>query len=328
MRFCLDFFNLCKMRDITGLDLQPSPTTLVCKFERPNISIHVKREDLLHPEVSGNKFRKLKYNLLEAKAHGFDTLLSFGGAFSNHIAAVAAAGHLLGFNTIGVIRGEELENDIHLTLLKNPTLRYAVGKGMKLKFLSREEYRHKSSPVFIESLRSQLGDFFLLPEGGTNSLAVQGCQEILTQEDEKFHTLCCPVGTGGTIAGLINSAHPSQRIIGFPALKGDFLVEEISRYTSNLNWKLITDYHFGGYGKVSAELINFINDFSSKYHIPLDPVYTGKMFFGIFDLVEKGAFPQNSRILAVHTGGLQGIEGMNLHLAKKKLPLIDTLYEK
>ncbi len=316
------------MRDITGLDLQPSPNTLVCKFKSQNISLYIKREDLLHSEVSGNKFRKLKYNLLKARDENKDTLLTFGGAFSNHIAAVAAAGHLLGFNTIGVIRGDELEKDIHITLLKNPTLRYAVSKGMKLTFVSREEYRQKSDPKFIENLRSQIGDFFLLPEGGTNKLAIKGCEEVLTGSDHKYDFICCPVGTGGTIAGLINSAQSSQKILGFPALKGNFLIDEISQYTSAQNWKLITDYHFGGYGKVSAELINFINDFSKKYHIPLDPVYTGKMIFGIFDLVGKSAFPQNSRILAIHTGGLQGIEGMNLYLEKKKLPIIDTLYEK
>jgi len=316
------------MRDITGLDLHASPTTLVCKFESQNISLYIKREDLLHPEVSGNKFRKLKYNLLEAKTGNFHTLLSFGGAFSNHIAAVAAAGHLLGFRTIGVIRGEELEDDIHITFLKNPTLRYAVSKGMKLKFVSREDYRHKSTPRFIEDLKLQLGDFFVIPEGGTNEIAVKGCEEILTDDDKDFNYICCAVGTGGTIAGLINSAQASQKVLGFPALKGNFLDKEISRYTSVENWKLVTDYHFGGYAKVSEDLIHFINDFNRKYHIPLDPVYTGKMFFGIFDLVEKGAFPQNSRILAIHTGGLQGIEGMNLHLEKKKLPLIDTLYEK
>ncbi len=316
------------MRDITGLDLKPSPTALICEFKKLNITLHIKREDLLHPEISGNKFRKLKYNLLEAKAGNHDTLLTFGGAYSNHISAVAAAGHLLDFKTIGVIRGEELEADIHVTLLKNPTLAYAVSKGMKLKFVSRAEYRQRSNPDYIEKLRLALVDFYLLPEGGTNKLAVKGCQEILTEEDRNYDYICCSVGTGGTIAGLINSAQPNQEILGLPALKGNFLEEEISQYTTTQNWKLVKNYHFGGYAKVSAELINFINDFSKKYHIPLDPVYTGKMFFGIFDLVEKGAFPQNSRILAIHTGGLQGIKGMNLNLAKKNLPLIDTLYEK
>ena len=241
MKVLPGFFNLCRMRDITGLDLQSSPNTLVCKFERRNISLHIKREDLLHPEVSGNKFRKLKYNLLQAGEEKKDTLLTFGGAFSNHIAAVAAAGHILGFKTIGVIRGEELEKDIHITLLKNPTLRYAVSKGMKLKFISRTEYRQKSAPDFIDSLRIQLGDFFLLPEGGTNALAVKGCEEILTESDIEFDHICCPVGTGGTIAGLINSAQPSQTVLGFPSLKGNFLAEEISEYTTAINWRLITD---------------------------------------------------------------------------------------
>lgn len=316
------------MKDLLIPNLQPSVNALICKFESQNISLHIKREDLLHPEVSGNKFRKLKYNLIRAKKEKRDTLLTFGGAYSNHIAAVAAAGYLMDFKTIGIIRGEELGDDIHITLLKNPTLKYAVSKGMKLKFVSREEYRNKANLEFIENLRSQFGNFFLLPEGGTNDLAIKGCREILTEDDANFDFICCPVGTGGTIAGIIESAKPSQKVLGFPALKGDFLSEEISRFTTHNNWELVTDYHFGGYGKVSTKLINFINDFNRNYHIPLDPVYTGKMFFGIFDLVEKGAFPQNSRILAVHTGGLQGIEGMNLQLAKKKLPLIETLYEK
>ncbi len=316
------------MKDIAGLEIQPSPNTLVCKLEARNISLHIKREDLLHPEISGNKFRKLKYNLTKAREQKKKTLLTFGGAYSNHIAAVAAAGHYMGFSTIGIIRGEELEDDIHITLLKNPTLRYATSKGMKLKFVSRENYRRKSETEYIETLRSQLGDFFLLPEGGTNHLAVRGCEEILGRNDFEFDHICCPVGTGGTVAGLINSANPSQTVLGFPVLRGDFLIEEIRKYTTAQNWKLITDYHFGGYAKISEELINFINDFHTKYHIPLDPVYTGKMIFGIFDLLEKGYFSQNSRILAIHTGGLQGIEGMNLHLAKKNLPLIDSLYEK
>src|SRR5690606_34351869 len=217
--------------DITGLDIQSSPTTLIYNFEEQNISLYIKREDLLHPEVSGNKFRKLKYNLLQAKAGNYDTLLSFGGAFSNHISAVAAAGNLLGFKTLGVIRGDELEDDIHTTLLKNPTLRYAVSKGMKLKFVSREDYRKKNTTTFIEGLKTQLGDFFLLPEGGTNDLAVKGCGEILTEEDKQFDYICCPVGTGGTIAGIINASLSCQSILGFPALKGNFLAEEISSYT-------------------------------------------------------------------------------------------------
>lgn len=312
------------MKDITNLPLKTTASALVCKFEKQNISLFIKREDLLHPEISGNKFRKLKYNLVKAQEGNHNTLLTFGGAYSNHIAAVAAAGDLLGIKTIGIIRGEELEENIHVTLLKNPTLAFAVSRGMKLKFVTRTEYRQRSELQFIEKLKQDLGEFYLLPEGGTNALAVKGCEEILTEADSEFDNICCPVGTGGTIAGIINSAQPWQNILGFPALKGNFLKEEIKEYTSSQNWKLIPDYHFGGYAKVSAELITFINDFSRKYQIPLDPVYTGKMFFGIFDMIKRSAFPQNSSILAIHTGGLQGITGMNLLLSKKNLPLINV----
>lgn len=302
-----------------------SAVQLVERFEDSNISLYVKREDLLHPEVSGNKFRKLKYNLLAAKSQDKTTLLTFGGAFSNHIAAVAAAGKILGFKTIGVIRGEELEKELPATFSQNPTLRFAASQGMHLKFISRTTYREKESPEFIELLKKEFGDFYLLPEGGTNSLAVKGCEEILNKDDAGFDYICCAVGTGGTIAGIINASLGSQQVMGFPALKGDFLKKEISQFTAKENWRLENSYHFGGYGKISAQLVAFINDFQKKYHIPLDPVYTGKMFFGIFDLIQSSAFPQNSRILAIHTGGLQGIAGMNKLLLKKGLPLIDIL---
>lgn len=303
--------------------LTTSPVQLVKTFDASNISLYIKREDLLHPEVSGNKFRKLKYNLLAARGQNKDTLLTFGGAFSNHIAAVAAAGKIFGFKTIGIIRGEELSGDLSKTFLQNPTLQYAASKEMELKFISRDEYREKDNPLFIEGLLKEFGDFYLLPEGGTNSLAIKGCEEILDEKDAGFDFICCAVGTGGTISGIINASRPNQKVIGFPALKGDFLKNEILKYTSKTNWSLQQEYHFGGYGKINSALINFINDFQEKYHIPLDPVYTGKMFFGIFDLIQSSAFPQNSRILAIHTGGLQGNAGMNKLLVKKGLPQID-----
>lgn len=303
--------------------LTTSPVQLVKTFDASNISLYIKREDLLHPEVSGNKFRKLKYNLLAARGQNKDTLLTFGGAFSNHIAAVAAAGKIFGFKTIGIIRGDELAGDLSKTFLQNPTLQYAASKEMELKFISRDEYREKDNPLFIEGLLKEFGDFYLLPEGGTNSLAIKGCEEILDEKDAGFDFICCAVGTGGTISGIINASRPNQKVIGFPALKGDFLKNEILKYTSKTNWSLQQEYHFGGYGKINSALINFINDFQKKYHIPLDPVYTGKMFFGIFDLIQSSAFPQNSRILAIHTGGLQGNAGMNKLLVKKGLPQID-----
>ncbi|MBC7748184.1 MAG: 1-aminocyclopropane-1-carboxylate deaminase/D-cysteine desulfhydrase [Methylotenera sp.] len=287
----------------------------------PNsISVQIKREDLIHPFVSGNKFRKLKYNLLQAKAENQKTLLTFGGAFSNHIAAVAFAGNERGFKTIGIIRGDELAQKVN----ENPTLLFAQKCGMLLEFISREEYRLKSELSFIENLKHKFGNFYLIPEGGTNALAIKGCEEIITHEDADFDYICCSIGTGGTISGLINSALPHQKVLGFPALKGDFLKEEIRNFAQNENWELISDYHFGGYGKINAELVLFINHFYAENQIPLDPIYTGKMVFGVIDLIQKNYFPAESKILMIHTGGIQGIQGMNIKLKNKQLPTIDT----
>lgn len=283
-----------------------------------NVELFIKREDKIHAFVSGNKYRKLKYNLLEAQARRFETLLTFGGAYSNHIAAVAAAGFALGFKTIGVIRGEELESEIQ----RNPTLNFAAKNGMRFKFVSREVYRDKTSESFILELNDEFGPFYMIPEGGTNDLAVKGCEEILSNESNSYDYICCAVGTGGTISGLINCSKLSQQVLGFPALKGDFLKQDISKFVNQTNWKLINDYHFGGYAKINEELVVFINHFKMNYNIPLDPVYTGKMMFGIFDLVDRGYFSKGSRILAIHTGGLQGIEGMNSRLKKKHSPII------
>jgi 1-aminocyclopropane-1-carboxylate deaminase len=286
----------------------------------PNaISVQIKREDLIHPFVSGNKFRKLKYNLLQAKTENHDTLLTFGGAFSNHIAAVAFAGKEKGFKTIGIIRGDELAGKV----AENPTLSFAQNCGMQLEFISREDYRLKSEVSFIENLKQKIGSFYLIPEGGTNDLAIKGCQEILTTEDADFDYICCSIGTGGTISGIINSVLPHQKVLGFPALKGDFLKEEICNFVQKENWELLTDYHFGGYGKVNEELIQFINQFYTENQIPLDPIYTGKMVFGVIDLIQKNYFPAESKILLIHTGGIQGIQGMNMKLKNKQLPTID-----
>jgi len=245
-------------------------------------------------------------------------LLTFGGAFSNHIAATAFAGKEQGFKTIGVIRGDELMDKI----LVNPTLKFAQECGMQFKFITREDYRHKTETKFIENLKQEFGDFYLVPEGGTNELAIKGCEEILIEKDAEFDYVCCAVGTGGTISGIINSLLPHQKVLGFPALKGDFLKEEIRKFARKENWELITDYHFGGYGKVSQELIAFINQFYLENQIPLDPIYTGKMVFGVMDLIEKNYFPENSKILLIHTGGIQGIAGMNIRLKNKHLQTI------
>ncbi|OAZ02784.1 1-aminocyclopropane-1-carboxylate deaminase/D-cysteine desulfhydrase [Flavobacterium succinicans] len=288
-------------------------------YELPNgITLEIKREDLLHPFVSGNKFRKLKYNVLQAKAENQSVLLTFGGAFSNHIAAVAYAGKEQGFETIGIIRGDELRDKIS----ENPTLSFAQECGMRFEFVTREAYRHKTDAAFIAQLQAQFGSFYLVPEGGTNDLAVKGCEEILTELDADFDFICSAVGTGGTISGLINSALPHQKILGFPALKGDFLQNEIRKFVTNKNWELITDYHFGGYGKVTDELIDWINSFFLQTQIPIDPIYTGKMVFGVMDLIQRNYFPPKSKILMIHTGGLQGIAGMNAKLRNNNKPIL------
>lgn len=285
-------------------------------IDHPSITLYIKREDLLHPHISGNKFRKLKYNLLRAKQLSATHLLTFGGAFSNHIVAVAAAGKENGFKTIGIIRGEELENQAAL----NPTLALAKSFGMQFKFISRENYKNKD----ISSLSTELpNEYFIIPEGGTNDFAIKGCEEILTQNDADFDYLCCAVGTGGTIAGIANSAAANQHILGFPALKAD-LSDDIKKLTKKYNWSLINEYHFGGYAKINSELVSFINTFYRDYNIKLDPIYTGKMVFGVMDLINKNYFPNNSKILMIHTGGLQGIKGMNQRLQNKNLPLIDS----
>jgi 1-aminocyclopropane-1-carboxylate deaminase len=288
------------------------------KDEAQNIEVFIKREDLIHPFISGNKFRKLKYNLLQAKKEKQITLLTFGGAFSNHIAAAAYAGHEHGFKTIGVIRGDELFNKIN----ENPTLQFAQKCGMQFEFVSREDYRLKTETHFIEKLHQKWGDFYLVPEGGTNTFAIKGCEEILLDGDSKFDYICCAVGTGGTISGIINSALSHQKVLGFPALKGDFLKDDIQKFTTQEHWELITEYHFGGYGKVDSTLISFINNSFATNKIPLDPIYTGKMAFGVIDLIQKKYFPKNAKILMIHTGGLQGIQGMNINLKNKNAQTI------
>ncbi len=289
------------------------------ELSEKQIRLFIKEEYLIHPVISGNKYRKLKYNLIDAKKKGFKTIVTFGGAFSNHIAAVAAAGKTFDFETIGIIRGEELIDKIDA----NDTLQYAVSCGMQLKFISRADYKEKDSLLYKEKLKREIGAFYLIPEGGTNALAIKGCEEILNDQDDAFDFICASIGTGGTISGLINCSKLSQQVLGFPALKGAFLKDDIRKFVSKDNWKLIEDYHFGGYAKVSLELITFINDFKRQTKVPLDPVYTGKMLFGILDLVKKGYFKRGTSVLAIHTGGLQGISGMNKRLKKRRSPLLE-----
>jgi 1-aminocyclopropane-1-carboxylate deaminase len=238
---------------------------------------------------------------VEAARLGKKKLLTFGGAYSNHIYAMAAAANELGFELVGIIRGEE-------TLPLNSTLAFAKGKGMQLHYVTREDYRKKTEPDFQKKLTDLFGDFYLIPEGGTNELAVKGVAEFANSllRELKFDYLSLPVGTGGTIAGIISGLDAEKKIIGFPALKGaQFLEREIRTYTDKENWQLMYDYHFGGYAKSTKELTDFMEQFERAHNIPLDPIYTAKMMFGIFDLVKQGFFKRGSTLLIVHTGGLQ-----------------------
>ena len=286
----------------------PSPIQQLSSplLEEKQIKLFVKRDDLIHPLLSGNKWRKLKYNLLDAEQRQQKTILTFGGAYSNHIHATAAAGKLFGFNTVGIIRGEVYEP-------LNPTLRFAEDQGMQLDYIDRKTYRLKNTSEVINRLKEKYGDFYLLPEGGSNCLALTGCAEIVDELNEQldgnFDYICMASGSGGTLAGLISS-EAKQKMLGFAVLKGaDFLNDEVKKLlaTSNQNnWQIMLDYHFGGYAKKDCHLIDFCGEFENEHNIPIEPIYTGKMFFGLFDLIKKDFFPEATTIIAIHTGGLQG----------------------
>lgn len=285
--------------------LLPSPLIELQEdlLERRRVRLFIKRDDLINPHISGNKWRKLKYNLQEARRSGYDTILTFGGPYSNHILATATAGKLLNFKTIGVIRGEAPEP-------LNHCLAFVLKQGMALHYLSRKDYRQKYAPEILSELEKKYGAFYLLPEGGSNSLAVKGCAEIVDEIETPFDYLTCSVGTGGTLAGLIAGA-PYRKVLGFSALKGGaFLENDVKKLLADYsgksysNWAIQTDYHFGGYAKTTPELLDFMQNFQRRHGIALDYVYTGKEMFGLYDLINKGWFEPGSRIIMTHTGGL------------------------
>ncbi len=281
-----------------------------------NVNLFMKRIDLVHPVISGNKWYKMKYNIVEMKKLGLDTLLTFGGAFSNHIHAAAHAGKIFGFKTIGLIRGEE-----HLPL--NTTLQTAVDDGMELHYVDRTTFRKRETEEFLNSIRERFGNVYLLPVGGTNKIALKGCAEIIDQIDIDYNYICSASGSGGTFAGLVAGLKGSKQAIAFPALKGGEFLEEVisdlvSEYTGETfsNWGLNTDYHFGGFAKLSKELIDFTHEFNELNGFELDYIYTNKMMFGIANLIKKGFFKSGETIVAIHSGGLQGNEGMREKVRK------------
>jgi 1-aminocyclopropane-1-carboxylate deaminase/D-cysteine desulfhydrase-like pyridoxal-dependent ACC family enzyme len=278
-------------------------------FHQKGVEVFVKRDDLIHPHIQGNKWRKLKYNLYQARLNKQNTLLTFGGPYSNHIYATAAAAKLFHFRAIGIIRGEEPQ-------VKSATLEFAASKGMELYYMDREMYRQKDDPDSIESLRVQIGDFYYIPEGGTNVLALEGVEEMVEEIDVPFDYICTACGTGGTLAGIVAGLRGEKKAIGFSSLKGDDALtpkvhELVKGYTGVDfdNFEVNFNYHFGGYAKTTPELIQFIKDFKQQFDIPLEPVYTSKMFYGLFDLLLNDHFSRGSVIVAVHTGGLQGLSG-------------------
>lgn len=289
------------------------------------VELWLKRDDLIHPQVSGNKWRKLKYYLEDFRNSGKDTILTFGGAFSNHLAATAALGNLAGIETKALVRGEEVDS--------NATLYFCREMGMELEAIPRKRYATKDDPEFLELLYATLPGVYVIPEGGKGPLGVKGCTEILDEVDHAFDIVCASAGTATTVTGLLLGAG-SSKIWCFPALKGgQFLQRAIAQqavdYCREFSTKqdvkklmehgllLQSDYHFSGYAKVNDELIDFMNTFYQKYGVKLDPVYTGKMMFGIMDLIRKGIVAKGSKVLCLHTGGLQGIAGMNEALRKK-----------
>ncbi len=289
------------------IDGRRARTPIVEVLTAANIRLFVKREDLIHPEISGNKYWKLFFNIKDhlTADRADHMLITFGGAYSNHIAATAALGRELGITTLGIIRGDELRDKWQA----NPTLAKAAENGMAFRFVPRDEYRDKDK-LAVE-LRKEFPDALIIPEGGTNERAVRGIQFMLDERTKVFDYLCCPVGTGGTIAGLSKYAEAHQKVIGFAVVKDESLRGRIHGFSGRENFELI-DASDGGYGKITDENIEFINGFHDRYGIPLDPVYTGKMLRNLIGMIDEEYFPEGAGILAFHTGGLQGADNHNV----------------
>ena len=293
---------------------KPPIEPLHCALLRQSdVSVNVLRLDQCHPLLSGNKWYKLKYNLLEFQEQPDLPIVSFGGAYSNHLYALAAAGKLLGMRTIGVVRGEMPEP-------LNPVLEFTQEQGMSLWPISRSDYRRKQDADFLDDLRSRFGDFHLLPEGGSNSLAIQGCEEIASllswQKDDakRLVVLCC--GTGTTMAGLISGmskveSESATKVLGISVLKGEgYLQSEISEQLQTsgcataIDWRVDDAHHCGGYARSNPALQSFLSEFAEFSDLPLEPVYTGKLFYALFDLIEKGVISAGTEVLAIHSGGI------------------------
>lgn len=294
----------------------PSPLQVLTHplLTAKSITLSVKRDDLLHPDISGNKWRKLKHNLLYAEANNKDHLLSFGGAFSNHIHALAAACNHFKFKSTGIIRGEN-----HYAA--NPTLSQVQQWGMQLQFVDRKTYRLKEQTEYLDTLQSQFPNAYIIPEGGSNNLAILGVEEVVTelmqQSTQPIDHLFTATGSAGTLSGLMSGvlkhSHTTQ-VHGIAVLKNAHYLEQsvvdFVAQAEQLNWHLHTNFHEGGYGKISPPLADFCRGFTQHTSIPIEPIYTGKMFYAIWRLIEQDYFSAGSHIVALHTGGLQGLAGL------------------
>ena len=283
----------------------PTPLVEIVESEHRamGVKLLLKRDDLIHPSIPGNKWRKLVPSFREAAAGHHDTVLTFGGAFSNHIYAVANAAELAGLRSIGLIRGEE-----HLPL--NPVLEQAQRVGMELHYIDRDTYRRKDTPAFLATLPERFGAPFVIPEGGSSPAGVRGVADVVGEIDRPFDVICCPCGTGGTLAGLASALPPHARAVGVAVLKGaGFLTRDVSGLltavgSASSRWEVLLDYHFGGFARATPELLAFIDDFEEKHGVGLDPIYTGKMMYALYDCIERRRFEPGTRIVALHTGGV------------------------
>jgi 1-aminocyclopropane-1-carboxylate deaminase len=273
-------------------------------FYNKGLKVYIKRDDIIHPLISGNKWRKLKYVLQKAQAQNKTRLVTFGGAYSNHLLATAAAAAKFGFEATGIVRGEEVQND---------TLFLCKLHGMQLIFTDRESYRDKQA-LFHKYFGDDEQAFFI-DEGGASAEGAKGVSELVDELTDTYDHIFCACGTGTTAAGIINGLtkrNLSTRFNAIPVFKnGGFMQDEIDRFLiSATNYTLHLDYHFGGYGKTSPELIRFIKQFITRTGILIEPIYTGKMLYAIYDLAAKDHFAPGSKILAIHSGGIWGLLGM------------------
>ncbi|WP_405794896.1 1-aminocyclopropane-1-carboxylate deaminase/D-cysteine desulfhydrase [Streptomyces sp. NBC_01506] len=281
------------------------------RFTRRGVRLLLKRDDLIHPALAGNKWRKLEPNLRAAAHGGHRVLLTFGGAYSNHLRATAAAGRLLGFATVGVVRGDELA-----TRPLNPSLARCAADGMRLRFVDRATYRRKTEPSVLRTILAAAVDglpvprerVYVVPEGGSNSLAAQGCTALGRELRGAADVVGVACGTGGTLAGLAAGLAPGQRAVGFPVLKGGFLAGEVRALQSAAfggprgDWWLDERFHSGGYARTTPALDAFAADFEDRHALPVERLYVAKMLHGLTTLAEEGAFPPGSTVAAVVTG--------------------------